>query len=272
MKTTKKSSKKVLPSGGIGKGIGKKAGSKTASTVVEKEILQFDALGEKWWDEDGPMKPLHRLNPVRMEYLKRMICAHNDREPARLRSLQGLSVADVGCGGGLVAEPLARMGAAVTGIDAGAENIKVARQHAKAQGLDIDYRTATAEKTAASKEKFDVVTALEIIEHVDDVDLFVKSCCDMVAKDGMIVLSTLNRTAKSYLLGIIAAEYVLRWVPAGTHDWKKFLKPSEIAQRLEKNGFTVTDVCGLVYDPISRAFSLSKTDLDVNYFITAMRG
>lgn len=271
MKTTKKSSKKVLRRGKINDGIGKNAALKTASTVVEKEILQFDSLGQKWWDEDGPMKPLHRLNPVRMDYLKRQICTHTGRETARLRSLQGLKIADVGCGGGLVTEPLTRMGASVVGIDAGAENIKVARQHAKAQGLNIDYRATTAEKVAASKEKFDVVTALEIIEHVDDVDLFVQSCCQMVAKDGMIVLSTLNRTAKSYLLGIVAAEYVLRWVPAGTHDWKKFLKPSEIALRLEKNGFTVTDVCGLVYDPISRAFSLSKKDLDVNYFITAVR-
>lgn len=264
----KKSSKKVLPA----RRIAKKSALKTASTVVEKEILQFDVLGEKWWDEEGPMKPLHRLNPTRMAYLKDIICQHNAREPNRLRALQGLSIADVGCGGGLVAEPLARMGANVTGIDAGAENIKVARYHAKQHNLDIDYRATTAEAVAAGKEKFDVVTALEIIEHVDDVDLFVDSCCKMVAKDGMIVLSTLNRTPKSFLLGIVAAEYVLRWLEPGTHTWQKFLKPSEIARRLEKNGFVVTDITGLIYNPFSRAFSLSKTDLDVNYFITATRG
>jgi 2-polyprenyl-6-hydroxyphenyl methylase/3-demethylubiquinone-9 3-methyltransferase len=241
------------------------------STVNEKEIRQFDVLGEKWWDENGPMKPLHRLNPTRLDYLRRVICAHNDRTPDRLRALQGLSIADIGCGGGLVTEPLHRMGAEVTGIDAGAENIKVSKAHAQKQGLDIDYRAVTAEELAASGEKYDVVTALEIIEHVDDVDLFVESCCDLVKKNGMIVFSTLNRTPKSYLLGIIAAEHILRWLPRGTHDWKKFVKPSEIARRLEKHGFTVTDVQGLVFNPLTRKFSMSTSDLDVNYFLTAIR-
>lgn len=251
----KKSSKKVLK----------------ASTVVEKEIRQFDILGEKWWDESGPMKPLHRINPVRLDYLRHMICAHTGRQPDRLRSLKDLTIADIGCGGGLLTEPLCRMGATVTGIDAGAENIKVAKAHAKAQGLDIDYRATTAENVAASGETFDVVTALEIIEHVDDIDLFIESCGAMVKKNGMIFFSTLNRTPKSFLLGIVAAEYILRWLAPGTHNWKKFVKPSEIVSRLAHNGFTVTDIRGLVYDPLSRSFSMSETDLDVNYFVTAVK-
>lgn len=252
---TKKSSKKVLQ----------------GSTVDEKEIRQFDILGEKWWDSSGPMKPLHLLNPVRLDYLRSMICAHYNRLPDRLRSLKDLTIADIGCGGGLLTEPLSRMGADVTGIDAGAENIKVAKAHAKAQGLNIDYRATTAESVAATGETFDVVTALEIIEHVDDIDLFIDSCGQLVKKGGMIFFSTLNRTPKSFLLGIVAAEYVLRWVPAGTHDWKKFLKPSEIVMRLEDRGFTVTDIRGLVYNPLSRHFSMSETDLDVNYFVTAVK-
>jgi 2-polyprenyl-6-hydroxyphenyl methylase/3-demethylubiquinone-9 3-methyltransferase len=241
------------------------------STINAEEIRQFDALGQKWWDENGPMKPLHRLNPVRLAYIRDTLCNHYGRPAARLRALQGLSIADIGCGGGLVTEPFCRMGADVTGIDAGQENIRVAKAHAAQQKLDIDYRAVTAESLAEKGEKFDVVTALEIIEHVSDIDLFIQSCCSLVKKDGMIIFSTLNRTPKSFLLGIVAAEYILRWLPAGTHDWKKFVRPSEIAQRLEDNGFRVTDIQGLVFNPLSRAFSMSKTDTDVNYFLTAVK-
>lgn len=245
--------------------------STNSSTVNAAEIAQFDRLGQDWWDENGPMRPLHRLNPVRMQYLRDNICGHFGRSPTG-KSLAGLAIADIGCGGGLVTEPLCRLGAKVTGIDAGAENIRVATQHAKAQGLDIDYRANSVENIARSGEKFDVVTALEIIEHVDDVDLFVKSCCDIVAPNGLLIFSTLNRTAKSYALGIIAAEYLLRWVPRGTHDWKKFLRPSEISRQLQENDFKTVDVTGLVYRPLSRDFALSKSDLDVNYFMAAKRG
>ncbi len=241
------------------------------STVNEKEIRQFDVLGDKWWDENGPMKPLHRLNPVRLEYIRNTVCEHYKRPAKGLRALHGLSVADIGCGGGLVTEPLCRMGAEVTGIDAGPENIKAAKTHAKKHNLDIDYQAATAESVAENGKKFDVVTALEIIEHVEDIDLFVESCARLVKKGGMIVFSTLNRTPKSYLLGIITAEYLLRWLPRGTHSWKKFVKPSEIARRLEKHGFTVTDVQGLIFNPLSRKFSMSSSDLDVNYFLTAIK-
>jgi 2-polyprenyl-6-hydroxyphenyl methylase/3-demethylubiquinone-9 3-methyltransferase len=188
-----------------------------------------------------------------------------------MRSLKDLNIADIGCGGGLVAEPLCRMGAEVTGVDAGKENIRVARAHAKAHHLDIEYLATTAEDLAASGRKFDAVTALEIIEHVADTEAFVAACCKLLKKDGTLVLSTLNRTAKSFALGIVAAEYILRWLPAGTHDWRKFMKPSQVAALLEKNGMEVTDVRGLVYNPLTRVFSLSKTDLDVNYLLTAVK-
>jgi 2-polyprenyl-6-hydroxyphenyl methylase/3-demethylubiquinone-9 3-methyltransferase len=248
---------------------GKKFAKKT--TVDEKDLARFESLGDKWWDEQGPMKPLHQMNPVRMDYIRRAICTHFGRPHDRLRPLSGLRAADIGCGGGLVTEPLYRMGADVTGVDAGVENIRVAQAHAKKTGLDIDYQATTVEKIAASGQKFDIVTALEIIEHVSDVDLFVQSCCKIVRPGGLIIFSTLNRTAKSFLLGIVAAEYVLRWLPPGTHDWKKFVRPSEIARRVRKNGMDVRDVSGMVYNPMIRRFSISETDIGVNYFLTAIR-
>jgi 2-polyprenyl-6-hydroxyphenyl methylase/3-demethylubiquinone-9 3-methyltransferase len=238
-----------------------------SSTIDAREIGQFDSLGAQWWNEDGPMRPLHRLNPIRMQYIRDAIAGNSPG----LKPLQGLSVADIGCGGGLVAEPLCRMGALVTGVDAGKENIKTAKIHAKAHGLDIEYLATTAEDLAASGRRFDAVTALEIVEHVANPALFIEACCKLLKKDGVLVLSTLNRTVKSFALGIVAAEYILRWVPAGTHDWRKFMKPSEVARLLEKSGMTVTDVRGLVYSPLTRGFSLSKADVSVNYLLTAVK-
>lgn len=230
------------------------------------EIGQFDSLGAQWWDEDGPMRPLHRLNPVRLKYIREAVVG----KTGALCPLKGLTVADIGCGGGLVTEPLCRMGAIVTGVDAGKENIRTAAAHAKKHGLNIDYLATTVEELAATGRTFNVVTALEIIEHVADPELFLQSCCKILKKDGVMILSTLNRTAKSFALGIVAAEYILKWLPAGTHDWKKFMKPSEIARGLNQNGFKVTDVCGLVYKPLS-GFSLDRSDIDVNYLMTAVR-
>lgn len=241
------------------------------TTVNAEEIRQFDDLGEKWWDASGPMKPLHRLNPVRLDYMRRAICSHFDRDPAAMKVLTGLHIADIGCGGGLVTEPFCRMGGIVTGIDAGTENIRVAKAHAKQMGLNIDYQATTVEAVAATGKKYDVVTALEIVEHVADVGLFVEACCKIVKKNGLLVMSTLNRTPRSFLMGIVAAEYMLRWLPRGTHDWKKFLKPSELAREVEDHGFEVTDVCGLVYNPFTRQFALDKNDVAVNYLITAVR-
>jgi len=243
----------------------------SASTIDEKDLQQFERLGEKWWDESGPMKPLHRLNPTRLDYIRRSACAHFGKDAEKVGSLAGLTALDIGCGGGLVAEPLARMGLHVTGADAGAENIRVAKAHANAEGLKIDYQTTTAEALASAGRQYDLVTALEIVEHVADVPLFLASCAALVKPKGMLALSTLNRTAKSFALGIVAAEYILRWLPAGTHDWQKFLKPSEVAAPLTAAGLTLTDVRGLVYHPLSGTFALSTDDLDVNYFVTAVK-
>ncbi len=241
------------------------------STVNAAEVQQFDSLAAEWWDENGPLKPLHEMNPARLGYLRGQICAHFTRSDAGYAPLKGLRILDVGCGGGVVAEPLARLGAEVTGIDAAAKNIKTAEVHAKQNCLAIHYETTTAEDFAAKKKTFDVVTALEIVEHVDDLPLFLSACGRLVKKNGLIILSTLNRTPKSYLLGVLAAEHVLRWLPVGTHDWKKFVKPSELARPLERDGFTVTDISGLVYNPLTRVFSVSAADVDVNYFLAAKK-
>jgi len=241
------------------------------STIDAAEVRQFEALATEWWDESGPMKPLHRLNPVRLGYLKKQICPFFKRDEDSFTPFKGLRVIDAGCGGGLVTEPLCRLGADVTGIDAGAENIKIAKEHARQHNLDIHYAATTVEKMAATGKTFDVVTALEIVEHVADPSLFISACCKLVKKNGLLVFSTLNRTPKSYLLGIIAAEYILRWVPAGTHNWKKFVRPAELARPLEQDGFEITDISGLVYNPLRRGFSLSTTDMDVNYFLTAKK-
>lgn len=229
-----------------------------ASTANAREIHNFTSLATQWWNEDGPMKPLHALNLSRMGILKRALGG----------DLKGLKILDVGCGGGIVCEPLARMGAKVTGIDAGAENIEAAKVHAAESGLAIDYRCTTAED---HKGQYDAVLALEIIEHVDDPALFVESVVKLCKPDGIIVFSTLNRTPKSFALGIVAAEYLLRWVPRGTHSWQKFKKPSELAEMLKAAGAQVSDMTGLVYDPLRRQFAENKRDVDVNYFLMARR-
>lgn len=239
----------------------------TRSTIDAAEVHQFDSLGAKWWDEEGPMRPLHRLNPVRLHYMREQLAG----KTTALQALKGLQIADIGCGGGLVTEPLCRMGARVTGVDAGKENIRIAKAHARQHGLDIEYLATTAEDLAATGRKFDAVTALEIIEHVADPALFLESCCKLLKKDGILILSTMNRTTKSFALGIIAAEYILRWLPAGTHDWKKFMKPSEVARLLEENGAETTDITGLIYNPLQNKFLLHKTDVAVNYLLTAVK-
>lgn len=239
------------------------------NTVDAQEIQNFSKDSSFWWDEKGPFKPLHRLNPVRLRYIKDRICGHFDRDVDGFDSYKGLKILDVGCGGGLVCEPMARLGGEVMGIDADHNAIEVAREHAAGQGIKIEYEDTTSDQLAEQGRQFDVVVALEIIEHVSDPEAFVKSLTDLCAPGGMIIMSTLNRTPKSYALGIVAAEYILRWVPRGTHHWKKFVKPSELASLLRRNGATPVDICGLVFSPLKQAFALDRRDLDVNYLLAS---
>jgi 2-polyprenyl-6-hydroxyphenyl methylase/3-demethylubiquinone-9 3-methyltransferase len=238
------------------------------NTVDPVEVERFSALANAWWDPEGDFRPLHRFNPVRLEYIRGQICTHFDRDPLKLGTLEGLSVLDIGCGGGLVTEPMARMGASTSAIDASNKNIEVARLHANQSGLNINYRVSTAEKLASENAQFDIVLALEIIEHVADIDLFVSSCASLIKPGGLMIFATLNRTAKAFLLAIIGAEYVLRWLPRGTHRWDRFIKPSELTQSLIDQNLKMADISGVSYNPFNDVWKLSK-DLAVNYMLCA---
>jgi len=238
-----------------------------ASTVDPAEIERFARIANEWWDPRGKFAPLHRLNPVRLGFIRDRAAAHWQRDPLSGTPLQGLSVLDIGCGGGLICEPMARLGATVTGIDAAERNVTVARLHAAGQELAIDYRESTAEAMASGGAQFDIVLALEIVEHVSDVDLFLQSCGRLTKPGGLVFLSTLNRTAKAWALAIAGAEYALRWLPRGTHDWRKFLKPSEVVRGLRRAGVEPQEIAGVVYSPLSRTWSLNCNDLDVNYML-----
>ena len=235
------------------------------NTVNEAEIQNFSKDSDHWWDEQGPFKPLHLLNPTRLSYFKTQICTHFNLDESTPKPYQDLDIIDVGCGGGLVCEPMARLGGTVTGIDADANAIDVATEHAKAMDLDISYQCKSSENMT---KQYDVVLALEIIEHVDNPELFVKSVINLCKLNGLVIFSTLNRTPKSYALGIIAAEHILRWVPQGTHNWKKFVKPSELSRMLRAHGATPSDICGMTYNPITKEFKLDKSRVDVNYFMS----
>jgi 2-polyprenyl-6-hydroxyphenyl methylase / 3-demethylubiquinone-9 3-methyltransferase len=242
------------------------------STVDPAEIERFARIADEWWDPRGKFAPLHRLNPVRLGFIRDRAAAHWRREPLSEAPLQGLSLVDIGCGGGLICEPMARLGAQVTGIDAADRNIAIARLHAAGQDLAIDYRAATAEALSETGAQFDIVLALEIVEHVADVDLFLHSVGRLAKPGGLVFLSTLNRTAKAWALAIAGAEYVLGWLPRGTHDWRKFLKPSEVVRGLRRAGVEPQEIAGVVYSPLSRAWSLNKRDLDVNYMLYGSKG
>lgn len=241
------------------------------STVDQGEIDKFSAMADDWWDPDGKFKPLHQLNETRLKFIRQRSCRHFGRDDDRLDPFDGLSVLDVGCGGGLISEPMARLGGAVTGLDAAPANIEVARLHAAASGLTIDYRCATAEEEAEAGRQYDLVLALEIIEHVADVGTFLSSLGRVVRPGGALFLSTLNRTAKAYLLAIVGAEYLLRWLPRGTHDWQRFVKPSELTRPLRQNGLKVGAMSGLVYNPLADRWHLDERDLDVNYILFAAK-
>jgi 2-polyprenyl-6-hydroxyphenyl methylase/3-demethylubiquinone-9 3-methyltransferase len=229
---------------------------KDFSTINQGEIQHFAKDSADWWNLDGAFAPLHRMTPARMRFLKDTI-----------GSVKGKSILDIGCGGGLISMPLCRLGAKVTGIDADSQAILVARNHAKAENLSINFISGAAEDLVAKKQEYDVVLALEVIEHVENPSLFVELCAKLVKPDGLIIFSTLNRTWKSYALGIIAAERILKWVPAGTHDWKKFIKPSELAKITESNGLFLRSAKGMVYNPLNSQFSIDPHDLDLNYFL-----
>lgn len=241
------------------------------ATVDAEEIDRFAAHSGAWWDPEGSFRPLHRLNPARLGFIRQHLIAHLGRNISSLRPFEGLTLLDIGCGGGLIAEPMSRLGFTVTGIDADREAIAVARAHAEASGLSIDYRTATVESIAASNQQFDAVLALEIIEHVADPAVFFACVGALVGNGGAFIGATLNRTTRSFALAIIGAEYILGWLPRGTHDWRKFVRPSEFVLNLRRTGLRVTELAGLSYDWARGEWSLSR-DIAVNYMVMAIRG
>ena len=241
------------------------ANQRAGSTANPEEIARFTAMAEAWWDPTGKFRPLHQLNPVRVQFIRDNVCRHFGLDASADQPFQGLDVLDVGCGGGLLSEPMARLGANMTSIDAGDKNIEIAKLHAAQSGLDIDYRNVLPEDLAQEGRTFDLVLNMEVIEHVADPELFMAASTSVLKDNGCMVLSTMNRNFKSLLLGKIAAEYILRWLPQGTHDWKKFLKPSELARLIRPHGLEFTDLKGIVYSPFKDTWSLSDTDLDVNY-------
>jgi 2-polyprenyl-6-hydroxyphenyl methylase / 3-demethylubiquinone-9 3-methyltransferase len=240
------------------------------ATVDRSEIGRFAAHSSEWWDPKGSFAPLHRLNPARLGFIREHLTAHFGRNISSLRPFEGLSLLDIGCGGGLIAEPMSRLGFAVTGIDADPEAIAIARAHAEATGLPIDYRIATAESITVSNQRFDAVLALEIIEHVADPGVFFECVGALVAQRGAFIGATLNQTARSFALAIVGAEYILGWLPRGTHDWRKFMRPSEFVLGLRRNGLRPIELAGLSYDWGRGEWSSSR-DLAVNYTVFAVK-
>ncbi len=225
-------------------------------------------MADAWWDPHGTFRPLHKLNPTRIAFIRDRIAAQLGRDPLAPRPLADLSLLDIGCGGGLLAEPMARLGARVTGIDAVERNIQIARLHAERSGLAIDYRAATPEDLVPEGVKFDVILNMEVIEHVADRDAFLAACCDLLSDSGLMFIATINRTAKAFALAIVGAEYVLRWLPIGTHDWRKFVRPSELAAGLRPHGVEFAEIAGVSYNPLTDKWLLTR-DLDVNYMVLA---
>jgi len=245
------------------------------ASVDAAEVARLSASAEEWWDPAGRFQPLHRLNPVRLAFIRDRVAAHAGRDPLAERPLRGLRLLDIGCGGGLLAEPLARLGAEVVGIDASPANVEVAALHAAESGLAIDYRLTSAEALAedltAAGAGFDVVVNMEVVEHVADAAVFLHASAALVRPGGAMVLATLNRTPKAFVLAIVGAEYVLGWLPRGTHDWRRFLRPSELAALLRDGGVEIAEITGVAYNPLTAAWRLAR-DLDVNYMVFAVKG
>lgn len=240
------------------------------STIDEREVAFYSALAETWWDREGPFWPLHKLNELRVAYIRRQLCEHFGRNPDDTSPLAGLRIIDVGCGGGILSESMSALGASVTGIDVVEKNVAVARLHSSRYGHEIDYRHGTVAAVANAGESFDVVLNMEVVEHVADVETFMHDCARVTAAGGMMFVATINRTAVAWLFAIVGAEYVLRWLPRGTHRWGMFRKPGEIAELLHAEEFVVTDSAGVAVNPLTHRFRPTKT-LNVNYMLTAAR-
>lgn len=240
------------------------------TTIDAGEVERFSAMAAEWWDPSGKFRPLHKFNPVRLAYIRDQVAARFGRDPHAAKPFEGLRFLDIGCGGGLLCEPMSRLGAEVVGADASATNIEVAKLHASESGVSIDYRATTAEALADAGEKFDVVLNMEVVEHVADVDLFISKCSEMVKPDGIMFVATINRTLKAYGLAIVGAEYVLRWLPRGTHQYNKLVRPEELERALGQAGMRITERTGVTYNPLADRWQRSK-DLDVNYMVLAER-
>ena len=240
-----------------------------STTINKEEIQKFSRMAEEWWDVNGKFKPLHMFNPIRIEYITEKIKIHFKLKKDKSNYLEGLNILDIGCGGGLICEPMARLGANVTGIDASEKNISIAKLHSKKNGLKINYLNASPENLE-NIEKFDIILNLEIVEHVDNVNLYIKSCYKLLKKNGLMFTATLNRSFISYIKAIIGAEYVLRWLPIGTHDWNKFIKPEELEKFLSDEKFSTLDIKGLKFNPFLKKWKKTN-DLSVNYIISSLK-
>ncbi|MDF1608013.1 bifunctional 2-polyprenyl-6-hydroxyphenol methylase/3-demethylubiquinol 3-O-methyltransferase UbiG [Hoeflea sp. YIM 152468] len=240
------------------------------TTIDQAEVDRFSAMAAEWWDPQGKFRPLHKFNPVRLTYIRNHVAAHFDRDPKSDKPLSGLRILDIGCGGGLLCEPMARMGADVLGADASRTNVEVAAIHAEQSGVSVTYEAVTSEELAARGERFDVVLNMEVVEHVADVDLFLGSCAEMVKPGGLMFVATINRTLKARALAIIGAEYILRWLPRGTHQYEKLVRPEEIEAPLAASGMNVIDRTGVFYNPLQDQWSMSR-DMDVNYMMLMER-
>ena len=244
----------------------------TAQTTVDpSEVAKFEAMAAEWWDPKGKFKPLHLMNPCRLDYITRQIAGEFNRDLSTDRPFDGLRLLDIGCGGGLLSEPMARLGATVVGADAAAGNIPVAQVHAEQSGLEIDYRNVTAEALAEAGEQFDVVLNMEVVEHVADPQAYLTACQQLLKPGGLMVCSTINRNPKSFAMAIVGAEYIMRWLPKGTHEWHKFITPDELVSLIQNAGLDAVDRKGFVFNPVSWQWKISDRDLSVNYVTASVK-